>query len=324
VPSLLSPLPPSRLHAQSLTQIPDATICGYAVNINNAMVEGVIVKKETARAVFESEVRKEKRGPAIAEHVAGNVFKTRVYPIPANGTRTISLTYSQDLTLVKGRLEYVLALWADGNVEKISFSATVFDISGVKSSIRFEKGKEVDVKVMPSFSQTSFCFEKCGLLEERIFIDQMWKGQKLNSRCLLGKDREEVFFAIQDSVDARGGGRMEVDRIGILFDISWSRREVDKEMEFRVILELLRRLGDVAVDVILFSRAPQSPVSFRVRGGNGREVVNFLRGVEYFGGTDYSGIVDVFNGGYNFFLMFSDGFSTWGKGGGIYSPGLKF
>jgi Ca-activated chloride channel family protein len=58
----------------------DAAVCGYAVDIGGRLVPGVIVEKEKARAVFEQEVRENKSAPAIAEQVAGNLFKTRIHP----------------------------------------------------------------------------------------------------------------------------------------------------------------------------------------------------------------------------------------------------
>merc|ERR1712142_778022 len=45
------------------------------------------------RVTFEKEVRAG-RSAAIVEHVKGNNFKFRVYPIPASGTKRVSLTYT--------------------------------------------------------------------------------------------------------------------------------------------------------------------------------------------------------------------------------------
>lgn len=52
-------------------------LSGYAVDINGALVEGVVVEKEKARATFEAEARDLINKPqvSIAEHVEGNVFK---------------------------------------------------------------------------------------------------------------------------------------------------------------------------------------------------------------------------------------------------------
>jgi len=56
----------------------------------------VVVKKEKARIAFETETR---RGvdPGLVEHVAGNVYRTRIYPLPALGTRRIQVTYVAEL-----------------------------------------------------------------------------------------------------------------------------------------------------------------------------------------------------------------------------------
>lgn len=79
-----------------------STIRGFALDINGAMVDGVAVEKEKARVAFEEEVRKGccrlfyfqhlfchlrctffflGVDPGIVEHISGNTFKTRVYPM---------------------------------------------------------------------------------------------------------------------------------------------------------------------------------------------------------------------------------------------------
>ena len=84
---------PRVLEGELSFPLPDgATVCGYALDINGAMVDAVAVEKEAARVAFESEVR---RGvdPGLVEHVRGNVFSTRVYPLPAEGMRTVRVSY---------------------------------------------------------------------------------------------------------------------------------------------------------------------------------------------------------------------------------------
>ncbi len=84
--------------------LPDgASVCGYALDIDGHMRDGVVVKKDEARIAFEAEV-KAGVDPGIVEHVKGNVWNTRIYPIPAHGTRTI-------------RVEYVTPLAFDSNGE---------------------------------------------------------------------------------------------------------------------------------------------------------------------------------------------------------------
>ena len=90
--------------------LPDAaTVCGYALDINGAMVDGVVVPKEKARVAFETEQR---RGvdPGLVEAVKGNVYRTRVYPVPANGTRRVRVDYVAPLALGPDGSSAALAL----------------------------------------------------------------------------------------------------------------------------------------------------------------------------------------------------------------------
>lgn len=81
------------LEGELVFPLPDgAAVCGYALDVDGALVPGVVVPKEKARVAFETEVR---RGvdPGLVEAVRGNVHRTRVYPLPPNGDRTIRLSY---------------------------------------------------------------------------------------------------------------------------------------------------------------------------------------------------------------------------------------
>ena len=72
--------------------VPDgAAVCGYELEINGEMVPGVVVGKEEARTAFENEKRKGV-DPGVAEHVKGNVWRTRIYPLNPNTPRRAAVT----------------------------------------------------------------------------------------------------------------------------------------------------------------------------------------------------------------------------------------
>ena len=67
--------------------IPDgAFVCGYSLEIDGVMVPGTVCEKEKARVAFENEVRKG-IDPGLVEHVKGNVWKTRIFPLAPNKPR---------------------------------------------------------------------------------------------------------------------------------------------------------------------------------------------------------------------------------------------
>lgn len=68
------------------------SISGYALDINGAMADAVAVSKEKARTAYETEIRKGV-DPGIVEKQRGNQFKTRIFPLPAQGSRTVRISY---------------------------------------------------------------------------------------------------------------------------------------------------------------------------------------------------------------------------------------
>ncbi len=73
--------------------IPDgAFVCGYALEINGDMIPGVICEKEKARVAFENETRK-RVDPGIVEHVKGNIWRTRIFPLNPKIPRKAEVEY---------------------------------------------------------------------------------------------------------------------------------------------------------------------------------------------------------------------------------------
>jgi Ca-activated chloride channel homolog len=90
---------PRLLEGDLIFPLPDgAAVCGYALDIHGVLVDGVVVRKEKARVAFETETRR-RVDPGLVEHIKGNLYRTRIYPLPAHGTRTIRLTYTTPLAL---------------------------------------------------------------------------------------------------------------------------------------------------------------------------------------------------------------------------------
>jgi len=59
-------------------------VCGYGLDVDGGMVDGVIVPKKRARQILEAEERKG-ADPGLVEQVQGNIYRTRIYPLPARG-----------------------------------------------------------------------------------------------------------------------------------------------------------------------------------------------------------------------------------------------
>lgn len=98
------------------------TVSGYALEVEGVMREGVVVPKQTARVAFE-EISRQQIDPGLAELTQGNVFRTRLYPIPARGNKRVALSFEQLMPLREGHYRYLLPLSFDAPVERFEVQA---------------------------------------------------------------------------------------------------------------------------------------------------------------------------------------------------------
>ena len=85
----------------------DGSVSGLSLLVGNTWMEGEVLEKQRARAIFQQIVDATiPRDPALLEWERGNVFKLRIFPIPGNGERKVKLSYTQVLPVVGGKLRY--------------------------------------------------------------------------------------------------------------------------------------------------------------------------------------------------------------------------
>jgi len=94
-----------------------STISDFALYINGTRQPGEMLEAGKAKEIYEGIVRR-MQDPALLEHVGENLFKARVFPIPANGERRLDLTFEQVLKLDNGLCTYTLPLRAPGNFKQ--------------------------------------------------------------------------------------------------------------------------------------------------------------------------------------------------------------
>ncbi len=122
-----------------------ATISGYALDINGVLVDGVAVEKHEARQVYEAVVR-QGIDPGLVQWTAGNNFQTRVFPIPANGSRTVRVQYVTELTGGRDTPAYRLPLRFKDKIGEFS--------------LRVEVVKSATPPQVTKGELTNFAFEK--------------------------------------------------------------------------------------------------------------------------------------------------------------------
>ncbi len=93
----------------------DAAISSFDMWVDGQKLEGQLLGREEARAIYEEIVRRQ-RDPALLEYVGRGAFQASIFPIPPGGERRIELTYTQVLGQENGLVHYRYPL----NTEKFS------------------------------------------------------------------------------------------------------------------------------------------------------------------------------------------------------------
>jgi len=72
----------------------DDSITGADLRMGSETLEGIVYGKAEAARIYRQLTRK-LRDPALLEHYGERLFRARVFPVPAKGKATLSLTYNQ-------------------------------------------------------------------------------------------------------------------------------------------------------------------------------------------------------------------------------------
>jgi len=290
-----------------------STVSGYALDIDGKMVEGVVVTKEKARVVFEKEVRKQ-IDPGIVEWVKGNNFKTRIYPIPANGTRTVAVRYVSDLDFdEKGRASYRLPLNFKQPLDSFSMRVEVL-----------KAPQEPDL-AWQGPGPVKFQSQKGGYFAETSLKKKKLTGQMVvtipdadKQRVMVEKSPDgEVHFCINDfpKVVAKQTAKNAPKRITLLWDASGSRGKSDHKREFQLLKAYFSRWkgASIAVDLVVFRNQAEKSRHFAVTRGDTSKLIDALARVVYDGGTQM-GAISPKKGARrpDFYFLFSDGLSNIG------------
>lgn len=301
-----------------------ATVSGYGLDVNGQMVDGVIVEKDKGRVVFEKEVR---RGvdPGLVEWTRGNVFNTRVYPIPAKGCRKISVSFVTHLNQSADGARYILPLNYKDSLDDFTLRLSVVGTSErPKITWPAQGGIQLTGK------------------DSRYVGGASLRGQPLVGQlevALLGKGAQhvveqspagETHFFVSDLVpkNVAPATTAAPKKVTVLWDVSGSRAgKHDKEVA--TLEAYLKRFNKTAIAVTLqpFSNTLHAPQSFAVNNGDTHALLAAVRNLTYDGGTQFS-VVSPVKGtaAPDVYLLFSDGLSTFGApdAGGFVAPVFAF
>ncbi len=299
------------LEGELLFPLPDGvTVSHYALDINGKMREAVPVEKAKATQVFE-EIERRRVDPGLLERVEGNNFRTRIYPIPANGTRTISIGYEEELTAEKGYFYYRLPMSYREAIEKFSVKATVWKtkskpqlLGQLAEELVFD---EVGENYVANFSRNNYEANKALIfaLPTPLSVPQV----------LIQPASGSHYFLASCMPKAETRKKNWSSTLAIIWDASLSGLQRDHAKELDVLDRIIKEKKNLSINLYLLNNRMKKSGTYKITDGNWTELRKALESVVYDGGTNFESIRLRKISSEEFllfdeFLFFSDGLST--------------
>ena len=290
--------------------LPDnGVVCGYALDIEGIMVDGVIVPKQYARKILEAEIRKG-IDPGLIEQVQGNVYKTRIYPIPPKGTRTISITYSSDLVFSGNDAAYHLPLLHAENIEEVSLrievqqSPVLPEISGGQGNATLTSWKDMwvaEAKIARGMPTEDLQIRLPNLPDSFTMLEKTSENETFFCISNLIKKEE-----LKDPWMAR--------RIAIAWDASGSRHNTERDID--LLKAIFAYWQNLTVDLQVFSYRKEDIFRvYSIQEGKADDLFRYLKEMPYDGATNLAALDFTIrpHAETEAWFLFSDGLATLNK-----------
>jgi Ca-activated chloride channel family protein len=284
------------------------SVSRYALDINGRLREAVPVEKAKATEVFENTERR-RVDPGLLEKVAGNTFRTRIYPINAGGTRIVRIGYDQQLSWEgEADLQYRLPL---------AFKKSIGDFS-----IRITVG---GTATKPQFSENTTDALQFDEWQHSWTAKKEWKDYAADKPIAIRIPQlpgsgaiqmhavgNHYFFTASVFPKPQHIEKSLPKSIGLMWDVSLSGLSRDHTKEFALLDAWFSTIGNVEVSLVEFSNTVSGVQHFSIHGGDWRELRKTLENAVYDGATQF-GVLKLTDYPVDEFVLVSDGHSDFGS-----------
>lgn len=285
------------------------SVSRYALDINGKMREAVPVDRAKGTATFEA-IERRRVDPGLLEKLDGNVFRTRIYPIPANGSRTVIIGYNEELPMqASNTLQYKLPLNLKDTVNDFSINVSViqsltqpvFNLS-TSENISFDKQqnnyKAIFTKknYVPNFS-LSFDIPKAADVAEVML-------QPFESRYC---------FLINTTIQKSEVEKIMPKTIALIWDESLSGTGRNNKKELAILDAYFKKVNNATILFQRFNNKASAIMKYFLQNGQWSNLKKDIESIVYDGGTNF-GNLNFKNIVADEFILVSDGHQTIGNG----------
>ena len=245
----------------------------------------------------------------MLEKTQGNNFRTRVYPLPAKGTRRIVIAYEQEL--MKNNEQYMtvfVPVEYQDVLKTFSLDVSVFGDEAKPQveetpwgKFKFDKSGEA---YLASYKANDY--KANGQL---VFSVPDKKGQQVFVEK--GKISGENIFFAQVNPEIKNRQKELPSKIALYWDASLSMSDRSFQLEAELLDKYFRKVNNLTVNLYAFSSVAMPSKTFKVKNGNWDELKKHLQSVNYDGATQL-GLVNLDIDADEIILM-TDGLNNFGK-----------
>ncbi len=291
------------------------TVSRYALDINGKMREAVPVSKVRATEVFES-IQHRNIDPGILEKVEGNNFRTRIFPLPVGGIRTVMIGYEEELTANKDHaLQYYLPFNYTQAIPRFSLKASIW---GTKEKPVLLKQPDGSFSFSGYDNVFTAKMEKQNYQPAQPLLINLPKKTNMYESILQRNTDGSAYFLVNDFPRTESRPRQWGNTIGILWDISLSGTKRDHQKEIELLGRIIQQKKNLTIALGLLNNQLSYGGDYKIVNGNWSKLRKKLEQLTYDGATDYSVLklpvfVDqVLFSALDEILFFTDGMSSFG------------
>jgi len=300
--------------------MPDGvSVSHYALDINGKLRSAVVVENQKAKQVFES-IERRRVDPGLLEKTEGNNYRTRIYPLPANGCRTIEIGYNQVLTAdEKNNFKFLLPLQY---AEKLKTLGVNVDVVGA-SEIPETDASNGQNLVFQQNNQIWHSALNLSNTEIKKGIAFSIQNKNATTQSVMQETEGNNYFLINPTLNITSKNKIKPNKISILWDVSLSSLDRNRTAEIELIKQYLTWIGNVDVQLITFNQNIKTNTHFKIEQGNSNALFAFLSNQIIDGGTSYDDLEKTIDRT-DEVLFFSDGQNNLGTKVKFYAKKIPF
>lgn len=302
-----------------------ASVSGFTLYINGKPSEAELLERDKAASIYQGIVSR-MRDPGILEYMGNNLFKARIFPVPANGEQKIEIRYNEIIPFSGNMAEYVYPLATGGSSFRTleEFSVKVELKSKIPLSSVYSPSHSILTKRATDHEWNLEVSEKRGFLDQdfKLFFASSKEDIGLNVMTYKEKEEDGYFLLLLSPLEERKDSKPLPKDIIFVIDCSGSMKEdgklVQAKKALKYGLDSLREEDRFAVirfstSVETFSDELQTASRERID-----QVKTFVDSLKARGGTDIASALTRSlemkqgNGRLSYVVFLTDGFPTIG------------